>query len=127
MLTGRRAFEGDDVTSILAAVIQSEPRWDGVPASVRRLLESCLEKDPKKRLRDIGDVWKLLDHQPAVPNRTRTGVLGWAAAALVALVAAAALWAPWRVTPTPAAQPVLRLEAGLGDGVLTGPRLRSPQ
>ena len=35
MLTGRRAFEGDDVSSILAAVIQSEPRWDGVPASVR--------------------------------------------------------------------------------------------
>ena len=47
MLTGRRAFEGEDVSSILAAVIQSEPRWDGVPASVRRLLESCLEKDPR--------------------------------------------------------------------------------
>ena len=68
MLTGRRAFEGEDVSSIMAAVIQSEPRWDGVPASVRRLLESCLEKDPKKRLRDIGDVWKLLGDQPAVPT-----------------------------------------------------------
>src|SRR5687767_14031551 len=45
MLTGRRAFEGEDVSSILAAVIQSEPRWDGVPASLRRLLESCLERD----------------------------------------------------------------------------------
>src|SRR5687768_10983462 len=115
MLTGRRAFEGDDVSSILAAVIKSEPRWDGVPASVRRLLESCLEKDPKKRLRDIGDAWKLLDDQVA-PTQTQTGVLGWAVAALVALVAAAALWAPWRGTPTPAAQPILRLEAGLGDG-----------
>ena len=68
MLTGRRAFEGEDVSSIMAAVIQSEPRWDGVPASVRRLLESCLEKDPKKRLRDIGDVWKLLDDQPAIAD-----------------------------------------------------------
>ena len=88
MLTGRRAFEGEDVSSILAAVIQSEPRWDGVPASVRRLLESCLDKDPKKRLRDIGDVWKLLDDAPAVPIRTQTGILGWAAAALLALLAA---------------------------------------
>ena len=115
MLAGRRAFEGEDVSSIMAAIIKSEPRWDGVPTSVRRLLESCLEKDPKKRLRDIGDAWKLVDDR-AAPTRTQTGVLGWAAAALVALVAAAALWAPWRVTPTPAAQPVLRLEAGLGDG-----------
>ena len=98
MLTGRRAFEGEDVSSILAAIIQSEPRWDGVPARVRRLLESCLEKDPKKRLRDIGDVWKLLDDRPAVPTRT-PGILGWAAAGLLALLAAVALWAPWRDTP----------------------------
>ena len=117
MLTGRRAFEGEDVSLILAAVIQSEPRWDGVPANVRRLLESCLEKDPKKRLRDIGDVWKLLDGQPAVPTRTQTGILGWAAAGLLALLAAVALWAPWRDTPAPAVQPVLRLEADLGNEV----------
>ena len=117
MLTGRRAFEGEDVSSILAAVIQSEPRWDGVPASVRRLLESCFEKDPKKRLRDIGDVWKLLDDQSAVPTRTQTGILGWAAAGLLALLAAVALWAPWRDTPSPDRQPVLRLEANLGDDV----------
>jgi serine/threonine-protein kinase len=116
MLTGRRAFEGEDVSAILAAVIQSEPRWDGVPANIRRLLESCLQKDPKKRLRDIGDVWKLLDDQPVVPARKQTGILGWAAAGLVALVASVALWAPWRGTPASAAQPVLRLEAGLGDG-----------
>ena len=117
MLTGRRAFEGEDVSSILAAVIQSEPRWDGVPASVRRLLESCLQKDPKKRLRDIGDVWKLLDDHAAAPLRTQTGILGWAAAGLLALLAAVALWAPWRDTPAPAVQPVLRLEANLGNDV----------
>ena len=117
MLTGRRAFEGEEVSSILAAVIRSEPRWDGVPANLRRLLESCLEKDPKKRVRDIGDVWKLFDDQPAVPIQTQTGILGWAAAGLFALLAAVALWAPWRDTPAPTVQPVLRLEADLGNEV----------
>ena len=81
------------------------------------MLESCLAKDPKKRLRDIGDVWKLLDDRPAVPARTESGILGWAAAGVLALLAAVALWAPWRETPAPAAQPVLRLEADLGNGV----------
>ena len=117
MLTGRRAFEGEDVSSIMAAVIQSEPRWDGVPARVRRLLESCLTKDPKQRLRDIGDVWKLLEDRPAVATRTGTGYVGWAAAGLLALLAAVALWAPWRDPPTPVAQPSLRLEADLGNEV----------
>ncbi len=64
MLTGRCAFGGEDVSSIIAAVIQSEPQWDGVPAQARRLIESCLEKDPRKRLRDIGDAWKLLGAIP---------------------------------------------------------------
>jgi len=117
MLTSRRAFEGEDVSSIMAAVIQSEPRWDGVPASVRRLIESCLTKDPKKRLRDIGDVWKLLDDRQAVATRTQTGILGWAVAGLVALLAAVTLWAPWRETAAPGVQPALRLEANLGDEV----------
>src|SRR6476620_6694964 len=109
MLTGRRAFEGEDVSSILAAVIQSEPRWDRVPASVRRLLESCLEKDPRRRLRDIGDVWKLLDDGSAVASRSRTGTTGWIAAGLLAVVAAMALWAPWRGASRPTPQPLVRL------------------
>jgi hypothetical protein len=125
MLTSRRAFEGEDVSSIMAAVIQSEPRWDGVPASVRRLLESCLAKDPKKRLRDIGDAWKLLDDRTALPTRTQSGILGWAAAGLLALLAAVALWAPWRGTPAAAVQPLLRLEASLGSDVSLVP-LNSP-
>ena len=54
-------FEGEDVTETMAAVVLKEPQWDGVPVEVRRLLKKCLEKDPKKRLRDIGDVWELLE------------------------------------------------------------------
>ena len=60
MLTGRKAFEGDDVTGILAEVIKSEPAWASlsadVPRAVSGVLRRCLAKDPGERLRDIGDV-----------------------------------------------------------------------
>jgi eukaryotic-like serine/threonine-protein kinase len=59
MLAGRRAFDGDDVSDVLASVLKTDPQWDALPADlpgpVRRLLRRCLEKDPKKRLRDIGE------------------------------------------------------------------------
>ncbi len=60
MLTGRKAFEGDDVTGILAEVIKSEPAWASlsadVPRAVSGVLRRCLAKDPGDRLRDIADV-----------------------------------------------------------------------
>ena len=60
MLTGRRAFAGDDVTGILAEVIKTEPAWAtlsvDVPPAVSGVLRRCLQKDPKDRMRDIGDV-----------------------------------------------------------------------
>ena len=59
MLAGRAAFSGDTVTDIIAAVVTREPDWTALPAatpaSIRRLLARCLEKDPRRRLRDIGD------------------------------------------------------------------------
>ena len=78
MVTGRRLFEGEDVTETLALVIKGEPKWDGIPANVQRLLKSCLEKDPKRRLRDIGDAWRLLEEAPAatVASRSRVGIAG---------------------------------------------------
>jgi serine/threonine protein kinase len=61
MLTGRAAFTGGSVSDTMAAVLGSEPDWDalpdGTPIAVRRLLQRCLEKDPKRRLRDLGDVY----------------------------------------------------------------------
>jgi serine/threonine-protein kinase len=118
MLTGRRAFDGEDVSTILAAVLQSEPRWDGMPANVRRVLESCLEKDPRKRLRDIGDVWRLLEDAPTpAASPSRSARVGWIAAAALAGVAAIALWAPWRTAPRDAAPPLLRLDVDLGPDV----------
>jgi serine/threonine protein kinase len=61
MLTGRRLFGGETTSDTLAAVLAKEPDWGRIPAKARRLLESCLEKDPKRRLRDIGDAWFLLE------------------------------------------------------------------
>jgi serine/threonine protein kinase len=59
MLTGRRAFEGETTSDTLAAVLKTEPNWDAlptaIPANIRRLLKRCLQKDPKLRLRDIGE------------------------------------------------------------------------
>ena len=70
MLTGRRAFHGDDISDVLASVLKSDPDWAAVPAttppSVRRLLRRCLEKDPRKRLSAIGDARFDLDEvEPA--------------------------------------------------------------
>jgi Tol biopolymer transport system component len=65
MLTGKMAFCGETVTDTLAAVIKEEPDWSRLPAAtptrVRVLLQRCLQKDPKQRLRDIGDARISLD------------------------------------------------------------------
>ena len=59
LLTGRRAFQRPVATDTIAAVMESEPDWSvlppSTPALVRRLLRRCLEKDPMRRLRDVGD------------------------------------------------------------------------
>jgi serine/threonine protein kinase/Tol biopolymer transport system component len=94
MVTGRAAFTGRDVPEILAAVINQEPDWTPVPAQVRPLLERCLHKDPRRRLRDIGDALPLLDASSAPVPQARTGRLPWfvgVAATLVAMVLGAAL------------------------------------
>jgi len=65
MLTGRRAFDGSDATEMIAAVVRAEPEWSvlpsGTPPKLIALLKRCLQKDPKNRLRDIGDVRFELD------------------------------------------------------------------
>jgi len=65
MLAGRNTFEGESVSDTLAAVLRADIEWGLLPADtpppVRRLLERCLERDPKRRLRDVGDAWLLLD------------------------------------------------------------------
>jgi serine/threonine-protein kinase len=124
MLSGRRAFEGDDVSITLASVLKEDVRWDALPADlpapVRRLLRRCLEKDPKRRLSAIGDARLELDEATAGGNdRDATAgtvapvapaavIPAWrrafpwtvAAAGLAAALVVLAMWAPWQSAPT---------------------------
>jgi Tol biopolymer transport system component len=104
MLTGKRLFEGATISHILAAVLKDEPDWERVPAKVRRLLRSCLEKDVKQRLQAIGD-WKLLmveDTRAApAPAPSRLGEIAIAAASVFALALAGLAFVHFRETPPP--------------------------
>jgi hypothetical protein len=75
MLTGRRAFDGDDVTMVMANIVKSEPDWKLLPAetpvAVDTVLRGCLQKDPRRRIRDIGDVRLVLDRTLAVADGQR--------------------------------------------------------
>jgi len=64
MLTGRKLFERESLSETLAGVLKEPPDLTLVPAQVRPLLQRCLEKDPKKRLRDIGDAMAFLESTP---------------------------------------------------------------
>jgi serine/threonine protein kinase len=91
MLAGRRLFEGKTTSDVLAAVIRDEPDLRRVPAKVRPLLRRCLEKDPARRLRDIGDVMGIVESTPEVPPASQRLVWTLGAAAIVFLLIAAAL------------------------------------
>ena len=101
MLTGRLAFAGDTVSDTIAKILEREPDWSALPvatpAPIRRLLLHCLAKDPKQRLRDIGDVrieFDTIDKalpglsdvgaMPSASARSLTTWLPWAAVAAVA-------------------------------------------
>jgi len=77
MLTGRPAFAGETTTDILAEVVQRDPDWTqlpaGVPASIESLLRRTLQKNPRERLRDIGDARIELTSSHA-PEPTRSAV-----------------------------------------------------
>jgi len=105
MLTGQRAFKGGDISDVLAAVLRQDVDWAALPtstpASVRRLLSRCLERDVKLRLRDIGEA-RILLADPAAPETPDTTsapqapglwrLLPWTTAALLAIVAAIGYW-----------------------------------
>jgi len=102
MLTGRQAFPGDTITDVLAAVVTKEPEWDRVPVKVRRVLQACLQKDPKQRLQAIGD-WRLaIEDAPQIsPRRYRWLIaVGVAILLLAVSVLATSRWLPRTASPT---------------------------
>ena len=88
MLTGEQLFHGESVSHILAAVLKDQPDLTRAPAKTRRLLRRCLEKDPKKRLRDIGDAWELLDDDATARSLAPRAAWLWPTIAAVLLAAA---------------------------------------
>ena len=109
MLAGRRPFDGDSASGTIAAILERQPDWDQLPAmtppAVRRLLRRCLEKDPKRRLRDAADARLDIDDAIAAPPDGAPAVAAggrwraWGAAALVVTAIASASLA-WYLKPS---------------------------
>ena len=129
MLTGRRGYEADDISETLAAVLTREVDWTALPGSTPRQLQSlvrdCLARDPKQRLRDIGEARRVLDRliegkaEDIAPGQTETSTrpssrLPWVMAAAALVVAAMAGVAALRPDPVLPA-PIVRAETLLKD------------
>ena len=108
MLTGRRTFDGDDMSEVMAAVIKSEPDWSALPSTVpshiQLLVRGCLEKDPRKRVGDAAVARFVLNEAlgraaletpKAAPRKRWRAAVG--ALAVVALVVAS-IWAAIALT-----------------------------
>jgi serine/threonine-protein kinase len=120
MLSGKRAFIGDDVSDTMAAVLRADPDWrvlpDGTPRSLLRLLKRCLARDRSQRLQDIGDarldIQEMLapGEEPAVTAEVKSGSLlrRLMPLAVTAVVAGGAVGAlgvvSWMTRPVPVLQ-----------------------
>ncbi len=133
MLTGSRLFSGETVSHTLADVLRADIDYARLPAStpapIRELLRRCLDRDPKTRLRDIGEARiaiqkyllnpsSTLETSLALAPRSHFAVAGWAVAGLLA-VAMALGWRALRPAD-PVLQPLIRLDVDLGPDVSLG-------
>jgi Tol biopolymer transport system component len=117
-LTGQQPFAGATVSDTLAAVLKTEPDITQSPAQAQRLLRRCLEKDPKRRLRDIGDALPLIEGATETVPAPRSSQPWKIAAGALAVIAAIALALLWRAT-RPINQPLVRLSLELPEFALT--------
>jgi serine/threonine-protein kinase len=130
MLSGKRAFDGEDIAETIGAIIHKEPDWTALSGSappVVNAIKRCLTKDPRQRIRDVGDVQLALDgvfesqiassaaaSGPSGPSPRTALWVGAAAVVASAVAFALATWAPWKTTAPP---PPVRLEVELGADV----------
>ncbi len=131
MLTGRRALQGEETSDVLAAVLRQDIDWSALPpdtpALLRALLQECLVRDPKQRLRDIGDARRVLDRLiagapgdaaaaevPGAAKRAMSRWLPWAIAAMAIGVAAAAVLPALRRVPSASVLPVMHVTLSAG-------------
>ena len=91
-LSGQRAFPGETISDVIARVIQTEPDASllppQLPAGIRRLLSRCLQKDPGRRLRDIGDARFEIQEAMAAPPGSTAGISSFGVAPAMATAAA---------------------------------------
>jgi Tol biopolymer transport system component len=111
MFTARPAFERETITDTLAAIVDAEPEWARLPAEtspgVIALLKQCLEKEPKRRLRDIGDARPYLEQLPAadgkgaVLNSKRRRLAMFAGGLGLLAIVLAGAWSSFRANQVP--------------------------
>ena len=117
MLTGQRGYDAEDVSDTLAAVLTRDVNWKALPTDVPprllALLRDCLVRDPKQRLRDIGEARRVLDQiiagvpdpaavlasAPSQPRPSGARALPWSVAAVALAGAAALTFVHFRETP----------------------------
>ena len=137
ILTGKRAFEGEDVSDTLASVLKAQPDWTALPpqtpTAVRRLLRRALEKDSRRRLSDMADARLEIEEtqELAIADAPREIIrpggttrlqraLPWTIAATLAagLITTILVWKSWRAAPVPLSQ-YLSVDLG-ADASLSG-------
>ena len=125
-LTGKRAFEGEDISDTLASILAREPGWDALPDStpgiIQILLHQCLEKDGQDRLQHIGDIRiqiKQALKQPVTVSSIEMGIapvlwrraLPWGISVMAVIVAGLAWWQS--ASPPPTTTPLLKFRLPL--------------